>query len=135
MDQRLSFNYRYILGISLVSAMGGLLFGYDWVVIGGAKPFYEQFFDIANSANLQGWAMSCALVGCLAGAILSGMLSDRFGRKISLLLAALLFLASAIGCMLSPSHSFLISSRLLGGIGVGIASMLSPLYNQQKNAE
>ena len=63
------FNKTYIFGISMVSAMGGLLFGYDWVVIGGAKPFYERFFDIASSANLQAWAMSCALIGCVVGAM------------------------------------------------------------------
>ena len=74
------FNNAYIFGISMVSAMGGLLFGYDWVVIGGAKPFYERFFDIALSANLQAWAMSCALIGCILGAMISGVVSDKFGR-------------------------------------------------------
>ena len=62
--------------ISMVSAMGGLLFGYDWVVIGGAKPFYERFFDITNSANLQAWAMSSALIGCILGAVISGLISE-----------------------------------------------------------
>jgi len=81
-------NVPYLLKISLVTAMGGLLFGYDWVVIGGAKPFYEPFFGITNSAAMQGWAMSCALTGCLAGALLSGWLSDRFGRKKLLILSA-----------------------------------------------
>ena len=76
-----NYNTGFVLGISIVSAMGGLLFGYDWVVIGGAKPFYERFFEITNSPNLQGWAMSSALIGCMAGAIFSGGLSDRFGRK------------------------------------------------------
>jgi SP family arabinose:H+ symporter-like MFS transporter len=72
-----TFNWKYLISICLVSAMGGLLFGYDWVVIGGAKPFYEPFFGITNHAFLQGWAMSCALTGCLAGAVISGWLSDR----------------------------------------------------------
>src|SRR5659263_688271 len=94
-------NWNYLIGISLVSAMGGLLFGYDWVVIGGAKPFYEPFFGIANNAALQGWAMSCALIGCLAGAVLSGWLSDRFGRKRLLILSAGLFVA----CLLYTSPS------------------------------
>ena len=67
MKDRINFNKQFILGITLVSAMGGLLFGYDWVVIGGAKPFYERFFDITNSPYLQGWAMSSALIGCLIG--------------------------------------------------------------------
>ncbi len=78
------FNIHFIVRITLVSAMGGLLFGYDWVVIGGAKPFYERFFDITHSANLQGWAMSSALIGCLLGALSSGYVSDRFGRKLPL---------------------------------------------------
>lgn len=71
----------YLLLICLVSAMGGLLFGYDWVVIGGAKIFYEPFFGLEGSAALRGWAMSSALIGCLAGALLSGEWSDKYGRK------------------------------------------------------
>ena len=70
-------NLVYIFAISIASAFGGLLFGYDWVVIGGAKPFYESFFNISNAPFLQGWAMSSALIGCLAGAWLSGILSDK----------------------------------------------------------
>ncbi len=75
------FITKYIFGISMVSALGSLLFGYDWVVIGGAKPFYEQFFHITGSTNLQGWAMSSALLGCLLGSVISGILSYRFWRK------------------------------------------------------
>ena len=123
-----SFNTRYIFSISMVSAMGGLLFGYDWVVIGGAKPFYEQFFDIANSANLQGWAMSCALVGCLVGSILSGVLSDRFGRKRLLIFSAFLFILSAIGTGAAYSFDLFVMYRIIGGIGIGLASNLSPMY-------
>src|SRR5512136_1684826 len=91
------YNYRYLLAISLVSALGGLLFGYDWVVIGGAKPFYEPYFGITSNPALQGWVMSCALTGCLAGAVLSGWLSDRFGRKRLLILSAGLFIAGSVG--------------------------------------
>ena len=69
----------YLFLIALISAMGGFLFGYDWVVIGGAKPFYEQYFGIANDPVMQGWAMSSALIGCLFGALSAGKLSDRFG--------------------------------------------------------
>ena len=69
----------YLWAISFVAALGGLLFGYDWVVIGGAKPFYEKFFHLTDAAQ-QGWAMSCALIGCLLGAVISGSLSDRYGR-------------------------------------------------------
>ena len=71
----------YLFLIALISAMGGFLFGYDWVVIGGAKPFYEQYFQIADSPSLQGWAMSSALIGCLIGALSAGKLSDKLGRK------------------------------------------------------
>ena len=123
-----SYNWRYLVCISLVSAMGGLLFGYDWVVIGGAKPFYEPFFGISNSTALQGWAMSCALIGCLAGAILSGWLSDRFGRKRLLILSAALFVVASLGTGSAGSFDTFIIFRMLGGIGIGLASNLSPMY-------
>lgn len=74
------FNLRYVLALSFVSAMGGMLFGYDWVVIGGGKPFYELFFNFKGSPSLQGWAMSSALVGCVSGAAVAGSLSDRLCR-------------------------------------------------------
>ena len=108
--------------------MGGLLFGYDYVVIGGAKPFYEPFFGITNNAFLQGWAMSCALAGCLAGAVLSGWLSDRLGRKKLLILAAGLFVAASFGTGASGSFDIFVMFRILGGIGIGLASNLSPMY-------
>jgi len=112
----------------MVSALGGLLFGYDWVVIGGAKPFYEKFFDIAQSPNLQGWAMSSALLGCLVGAIVSGVFSDRYGRKKLLIFSAFLFTLSAIGTGASNHYNIFIIYRILGGIGIGLASNLSPMY-------
>ncbi len=121
-------NIRYITGIALVSAMGGLLFGYDWVVIGGAKPFYEQFFDIASSAQLQGWAVSCALVGCILGTVLAGIFSDKYGRKKLLITAAALFLLSAIGTGFSNQFSLFVVYRIIGGIGIGLASNLAPVY-------
>ncbi len=124
----MKFNTKYIFGISMVSALGGLPFGYDWVVIGGAKPFYEQFFHISGSANLQGWAMSSALLGCLLGSILSGMLSDRLGRKRLLIFSALLFTVSAYGTGAANSYNWFIFYRILGGIGIGLASNLSPMY-------
>src|SRR5215210_2350071 len=80
----------YLWLIATTAALGGLLFGYDWVVIGGAAPFYEKFFSLANASD-KGWAQSCALIGCLLGALASGGLSDRFGRKRLLLLSAVLF--------------------------------------------
>lgn len=117
-----------MLSISLVSAMGGLLFGYDFVVIGGAKPFYEPFFGISGSAFWQGWAMSCALIGCLAGAVISGWLSDRFGRKRLLILSAALFLAASLGTGGAGSFFVFVLFRILGGVGIGLASNLSPMY-------
>lgn len=128
MERPYKFNYRYILGISLVSAMGGLLFGYDWVVIGGAKPFYEKFFEIVDYPRLQGWAMSCALAGCLLGAVMSGFLSDRYGRKRLLIVAAFLFVISALGTGASNHYAPFILFRILGGVGIGLASNLSPMY-------
>ncbi len=122
------FNKTYLFAISMVSAMGGLLFGYDWVVIGGAKPFYERFFDIANSANLQAWAMSCALIGCIVGAIVSGVVSDKFGRKWPLLLSAFLFTVASLGTGFASTYLAFVVFRIVGGIGIGLASALSPMY-------
>ena len=108
--------------------MGGLLFGYDWVVIGGAKPFYELYFSISDSPLLQGVAMSTALVGCLIGAMVAGAAADRYGRKPSLTLAAILFTVSAIGTGLFNDFTLFNLARFVGGVGIGIASALSPMY-------
>lgn len=121
-------NIRYVLALSFVSAMGGLLFGYDWVVIGGAKPFYELFFDLKGSPSLQGWAMSSALVGCLTGAAVAGTLADRLGRKLLLILAGALFTLSAFGTGYSDAFTPFVIYRIAGGIGIGLASTLSPMY-------
>ena len=118
---------RFIWATTLVSAMGGLLFGYDWVVIGGAKPFYEKFFNLTTPSQV-GWAMSSALVGCLVGSLISGGLSDRFGRKRLLILAGFLFTGTGILTALAPNFSFFIGNRLLGGVAIGLASNLSPMY-------
>lgn len=118
----------YLLLICLVSAMGGLLFGYDWVVIGGAKIFYEPFFHLESSAALRGWAMSSALIGCLVGAVLSGSWSDRYGRKKMLVIASFLFVVSAIGTGAVDSFFWFVLYRILGGFGIGIASNISPVY-------
>ena len=123
-----TYNKGFIYFICLVSAMGGLLFGYDWVVIGGAKIFYEQFFDIAGNPGMQGLAMSIALAGCLIGALTAGMLADKLGRKPLLLLSALIFVLTAYGTgAFSNFHLFLLA-RFCGGIAIGIASGLSPMY-------
>ena len=114
--------------ISIVSAMGGLLFGYDWVVVGGAKPFYEPFFGITNSPVFQGWAMSSALIGCLIGALMAGMFSDKYGRKKMLILAAALFILSSIGIGAANAFIPFIIFRIVAGFAIGMASNLSPVY-------
>lgn len=122
-----SYRPVYVWLCAAVGALGGLLFGYDWVVIGGAKPFYEVYFHLA-SPELQGWAMSCALVGCLAGAVTSGGLSQRFGRKRLLTLAALIFAVSSLGTGLSVHFAAFVAWRILGGCAIGLASCISPMY-------
>ncbi len=91
-----TINKGFVYFICIVSAMGGLLFGYDWVVIGGAKPFYELYYEIADSPSQQGLAMTIALIGCLIGAMLCGTLADRIGRKKLLIVSALIFFFSAV---------------------------------------
>lgn len=122
-----SYNMNYIWFISLVAAMGGLLFGYDWVVIGGAKPFYEKFYNLTSSFQI-GWAMSSALAGCLIGALMAGGLSDNFGRKKLLISAGFMFTLSAVGTALATTFALFVIYRLIGGIGIGLASTLSPMY-------
>ena len=123
-----TFNKGFVYFICFVSAMGGLLFGYDWVVIGGAKPFYELYFGIADNASSQGLAMTMALIGCLIGAMVCGSLADKIGRRNLLIGSALVFLLSSIATgAMSTFWSFLIA-RFFGGIGIGIASGLSPMY-------
>ncbi len=122
------YNMRFLWSICLVAALGGLLFGYDWVVIGGAKPFFIRYFGLEENAGLVGWAMSSALVGCMIGAVLSGLLSDKLGRKRLLIAAGLFFTLSAIGTAAAGSFSVFVWYRLLGGLGIGLASNLSPMY-------
>ena len=124
----LNNNKAFVYFICSVSAMGGLLFGYDWVVVGGAKPFYESFFGIAGNTWLQGVAMSTALVGCLIGAMVAGALADRYGRKPLLTTAAVLFTVSAIGTGLFDDFTLFNIARFIGGVGIGVASALSPMY-------
>src|ERR1035437_955082 len=122
------YNFGYIWLISVVAALGGLLFGYDWVVIGGAKLFFERYFHIVQNAALSGWANSCALIGCLVGALVAGALSDKFGRKRLLILSAFLFAVTSLGNALAGNFSIFIFWRMLGGVAIGLASNLSPMY-------
>jgi len=123
-------HYRmgFLWSVCLVAAMGGLLFGYDWVVIGGAKPFFIRYFNLENNAGLVGWAMSSALVGCMIGAVLSGLLSDKLGRKRLLIVSGVFFTVSAVGTAVAGSLQVFVWYRLLGGLGIGLASNLSPMY-------
>lgn len=117
----------YVWTICLVAACGGLLFGYDWVVIGGAKPFYEAYFTITDPAQ-SGWAMSSALAGCVAGALVSGWCADKFGRRLPLIASAILFTASAWGTAMASNFDMFVVYRIVGGVGIGLASALSPMY-------
>ena len=123
-----NYSKGFLYFICAVSAMGGLLFGYDWVVIGGAKPFYELYFGISDSPLMQGVAMTTALVGCLVGAMVSGWAADRFGRKPLLMLAAVLFTVSAIATGLFNDFTLFNIARFIGGVGIGVASALAPMY-------
>jgi SP family arabinose:H+ symporter-like MFS transporter len=116
----------FLVLITLIVTLGGLLFGFDMAVISGVLPFVKSQF--ALSAASEGWFVSSALVGCIIGVSFSGDLSDRLGRKKILMLAAILFLLSAIGSALSSDFTLLILSRMLGGMGVGVASIVAPLY-------
>src|SRR4029079_1747191 len=116
----------YLLMLVLIASLGGFLFGYDTAVISGTIGFVKDQF--ALDAMMEGWYVSSAIVGCLAGVAIAGVLSDRFGRKRILILAAILFSISGIGCAVAATHQALIAYRIVGGLGIGIASMLSPLY-------
>lgn len=127
MGTDIKYNQRYIWLISLTAALGGFLFGYDWVVIGGAKPFYEPYFNITLPSQ-QGWGTSSALIGCMIGATLCIWLSDKLGRKKLLIFSGLLFSISALGTAWSDSFWWFNFHRIMGGVAMGIALNLSPLY-------
>jgi len=117
----------YLWCIAFVAALGGLLFGYDWVVIGGARPFYESYFHLTTGASI-GWANSCALVGCFVGSLSAGYFSEKLGRKFVLIVSALLFAISSV--LTGWSHEFFsfIVWRIAGGVAIGLASNVSPMY-------
>lgn len=119
-------NARYVYQISMVAALGGLLFGYDTAVISGAIGSIKARFEL--SPALEGWAASSAIWGCVVGVAAAGFLADRFGRKKILLLSAVLFAISSIGSALPQSLTQFVVARMIGGLGIGAASMISPLY-------
>ncbi len=116
----------YLTFVCTVSALGGLLFGFDTAVISGTLTALKAQFVLG--AAMEGWLVSSALLGCAVGAIVAGSLADRFGRKLVLITSGLLFVICSIGCTLAWNLDVLIWSRLIGGLGVGLASMVSPLY-------
>ena len=119
-------NLRYLIPICLVATLGGLLFGYDTGVISGAIEPLTSRFGLSDA--MKGFASGCVLIGCAAGVLLVGPLSDRFGRKLAMCLAALMFLASALGTALPNDIWTFILFRFLGGVGIGIASISTPMY-------
>ncbi len=119
-------NFRYLLTISMVTALGGLLFGFDISVISGTIPFIQEVFELNES--MKGFVVSSALIGCIIGASYSGRLGDKFGRKKVLLVVSVLFGISAIGSGLANSIPTFITYRILGGVAVGGASVLAPMY-------
>lgn len=121
-----SGNLRYIIWLSFVAALGGFLFGYDTAVISGTVDQVAAQFNLDDFGK--GWYVGCALVGSIGGVVVAGPLSDKFGRKIVLLLSAVLFSASGIGCMIAPDETMLVFYRIVGGVGIGVASVISPLY-------
>ncbi len=116
----------YLTLTVLVATLGGLLFGYDTAVISGAIGFLQQHFDL--TATMKGWAAASALAGCVIGVAVAGEMNDRLGRRTTLIFAAVLFLVSAIGTAVPRTFTEFIFFRILGGLGVGAASMTSPMY-------
>jgi sugar porter (SP) family MFS transporter len=119
-------NLGYVIFLSSVAALGGFLFGYDTAVISGTIGSVASQFSLNDVST--GWYVGCALVGSIFGVAIAGKLSDYFGRKPVLLISSVLFSSSAIGCMLSANISQLVVYRIIGGIGIGVASVISPLY-------
>ena len=121
-----AINFSYLIFLSVVAALGGFLFGYDTAVISGTIAQVTQLFQL--DAIQQGWYVGCALIGSIAGVLCSGVLSDKLGRKLTMVLAAILFTASGIGCAISADFTQLVVYRIIGGIGIGVVSIVSPLY-------
>jgi len=120
------FNNRYIIGISFISALGGYLFGFDFAVIAGALPFLQHQF--ALDAYWEGFATGSLALGAIVGCIVAGTVAEKYGRKPGLMSAAAIFTVSCLAMAFAPSRDFFIGARFCAGIGVGMASMLSPMY-------
>lgn len=117
---------KYVVWLSIVASLGGFLFGYDTAVISGTVDQVSVQFNLDDISK--GWYVGCALIGSIAGVVVAGSLSDKYGRKIVLILSSVLFTTSAIGCMIAGNELQLVIARILGGIGIGVASVVSPLY-------
>ena len=127
MNTKKRYHQKYIWMITFAAAMGGFLFGYDFVVIGGAKPFYEPYFELISPTQ-KGWGTSSAIVGCIIGTMICVLLSDKLGRKRLLIFSGFLFGLSALGTALAGSFFAFNAYRLIGGIAMGSALNLSPMY-------
>jgi len=125
-EKQAILNKKYFFLVCFIAALGGFLFGFDTAVISGVLEFVVNDFHF--NLLMEGWFVSSALLGCIIGVIAAGKLSDKYGRKKIMILSASLFLISAVGCMLSTNAALLISFRLIGGLGIGVASMICPLY-------
>lgn len=121
-----NINISYLIFLSVVAALGGFLFGYDTAVISGTTSQVSQIFNLDTLE--QGWYVGCALIGSIFGVLCAGLLSDRLGRKMTMVISATLFTASAIGCAFCVSFDQLVIYRIIGGIGIGVVSIVSPLY-------
>lgn len=119
-------NFSYLIFLSVVAALGGFLFGYDAAVISGTISQVTTQFQLDQIQT--GWFVGCALVGSIVGVLFAGQLSDRYGRKITMLIAAMFFSVSGIGCAFTGSFDQLVVARILGGVGIGVVSIVSPLY-------
>lgn len=117
---------KFVYQCTFVAAVGGLLFGYDTAVVAGAIGFIQEKYNL--SPAMTGWVASCALVGCMVGAMIAGVMSDKLGRKKVLMISGIAFAVSSLGIMLPMDLSWFIVFRFIGGIGIGIASMLAPMY-------
>ena len=122
----LAINLGYLVFLSVVAALGGFLFGYDTAVISGTIAQVTEQFGL--DALQQGWYVGCALIGSIIGVLFAGILSDKFGRKSTMILSAILFSTSAIGCAVSTDFNQLVIYRIIGGVGIGVVSIISPLY-------